>query len=328
MYGDKNLLKIYEQNKSVVIKDKNDITFYIKAGEILTEQELNFIQKVNKLLSDIAIDDKRNMLLQKVEEIVDMIDLRFVYNGEYLPNIKISYEKRNFHQFDEKIKSIKLNSFDMEKNLEMEEFEKALSLREDSVLFFSEYFDDSDNNKINQLDLNKFFNDEFISAIKIIQDDINSYNDIVDKIDYELPIKKIYGCIRGVWLVCDETYYCSVNKTILLLLICYLNLDNLVFYINKRQKEIDEEDERKLLADIKKCDDRIEEIKREIKNDPEFWKCKKEEMRIRYLKTFLKDDSDDVLSFLQLKRRHDGLCVNGYKCVAFINDLWEEINFK
>ena len=69
------------------------------------------------------------------------------------------------------------------------------------------------------------------------------------------------------------------------------------------------------------------QLENSIKSDSNFLKITQLRTRERYLKDILKGESDEVLSYFDMKRRSDGsITSNSLAGQQFINKIWDELH--
>lgn len=298
-----------------------NIDWYLKSNTSLTDEESDLIFRINQILerceTDVGFQNK----------ISERLDIEF---SDILPRIHIqSNERTNLH-FQNNVKVYNLTSFSENANVEISEFEKIVLEQNISVVFTYEKYDTNDNNKITKKDLENNFGENFLTAANnIIKPDIDCYNKLLNKIDFDLPITKKYCCnYNGLNLVAEIAYPCSIDTFIVSALIIIMHLDEVNLAMAK-QFELQKIEREKEQAELeKRVQARICELSEHIINDEVFKVCERKNA-IKYLKTIMKKfkyDNDvdyEVLEYLELSRTQYGdIRSKGYKAQSFIDDLW------
>ena len=302
-------------------KEIVNVDWYLKSGQSLSEKEQNLISRINQTLERCETNSD---FQDKIRE-----RLKIEFN-ETLPRIIIQSNERAYLHFHDNVKIYNLTDFSGTANIEISEFEKFVVEQNIPIVFTYEQYDTNDNNKITKKDLENNFGDDFLEATHdIIKADIDCYNHLLNKFDFDLPITKKYCCkYDGLTLVAENTYRCSIDTLIVSALIIIMHLDEVNVAMD-RQYELQKIEREKEQAELaKKVQVRISELSERILNDEAFRVCERKNA-IKYLKTIMKefkyDNKEDyeVLEYLELSRTQYGdIRSKGYKAQSFIDDLW------
>ena len=315
--------KMTRYGLSLIGKNKEaiNVDWYLKSGESLSEKEQNLISRINKTLE---LCETNSDFQNKIRE-----RLKIEFN-EILPRIIIQSNERAYLHLPDNVKIYNLTDFNATANIEISEFEKFIMEQNISLVFTYEEYDTNDNNKISKKDLENNFGNDFLEVTHdIIKADIDCYNDLLNKFDFDLPVTKKYCCkYDGLTLVAENTYRCSIDTLIVSAIIIIMHLDEVNVAMDKQYElqKIEHEKEQAELA--KRVQVRISELSERILNDEAFRVCERKNA-IKYLKTIMKefkyDNEEDyeVLEYLELSRTQYGdIRSKGYKAQSFIDDLW------
>ncbi len=298
-----------------------NVEWYLKKGKSLTEDEQNLIFRLNQIINRCESD----VLFQN--KVRERFKIEF---SEILPRLCIQENERAYLHFNDNVKLYSLTDFDGGANIEINEFEKFVSEQNVSIVFIYEEYDTNDNNKITIKDLENHFSEDFVNAVSdIIKADIDCYNKLLSKLDFDLPITKKYCCkYDGFTLIAENKYHCSIDTLIITALMLIMHLDEVYIAMDK-QYELRQAEREKEQAELEqRIKDRIEELKQRILCDDTFKVCERKNA-IKYLKTIMKefkyDNAEDyeLLEYLELSRTQYGdIRSKGYKSQSFIDDLW------
>lgn len=302
-------------------KETVNVDWYLKIGESLFEKEQNLISQMNRTLELCETDSDFQ------DKIRERLKIEF---SEALPRIIIQSNERAYLHFNDNVKLYTLTDFNGSANIEINEFEKFVSEQNVPIVFIYEEYDTNDNNKITKKDLENNFGEDFVLAVNdIIKADIDCYNKLLNKFDFDLPVTKKYcGKYDGLTLIAENKYHCSIDTLIITALIIIMHLDEVNLAMDK-QYELRQAEREKEQAELEqRVQARIEELKERILNDETFKVCERKNA-IKYLKTIMKefkyDNEEDyeVLEYLELSRtQYGGIRSKGYKGQSFIDDLW------
>lgn len=297
-----------------------NVEWYLKNGKSLTEDEEKLIAAINNTLTLCETNEFQDKIRERLK--IDFNDV--------LPRISIQSNERAYLHFQDNVKLYNLTSFSDNANIEISEFEKFVAEQNISTIFTYEKYDTSDNNKITIKNLENNFGNYFVSAIKdIIKSDIDCYNKVINKIDFDLPITKKYCCLyNGLNLITENVYHCSIDTEIISAVIIIMHFDDIIIALDK-QHELEQAEREKEKAELaNRVQARIEALKERILSDEAFRVCERKNA-IKYLKTIMKDfkynneEDYEVLEYLELSRTQYGdIRSKGYKGQQFIDELW------
>lgn len=316
----------------------SQIILYLKNEEFATKEEIDLLNRINHVLE---LCEHGDSIIKNVIEMVIEDDSKFV-------RIAISNEQRMFSIFDNINNYKTMYIPDVNVEMDISEFKRYINDNGISTVFVKEYYDSLVNNQINKdhicnlIDNFYFdeqyededddsFDEEFYSevAYKVIKDDINCFNNLLKKVDFEVPIKVRYLCSNGnLMLTSTKEYFCSLNADVLLFYILLMHFDEINKIVREKQTIIKERKRLKKQQHTERIKARLQEIRTRIINDPDFRVCTKKET-MRYLKANVKNEKNDILEYLGLKRQRNGeLIDSGYKACKFINGIWAEVHKK
>lgn len=160
-----------------------DVDLYLKKDKMLSTEECNFISRLNNIIGRCETDfGFQNAVCTRLE----------VQFSERLPRININSSERKFLHFQDNVKIYRLIDSGYSANMEISEFKKFVFEQNISTVFTYEKYETNENKKITPKDLEMNFSDDFISAVKDdIMSDIEIYNNILDKIDFDLPTTNV-----------------------------------------------------------------------------------------------------------------------------------------
>ena len=305
-----------EENQEVL-----NVEWYLKTDKSLSAEENDLISRINQILIRCETDSD---FQDKVSERLK------IYFSETLPRNHIQSNERAYLHFQENVKVYNLTDLSGSANIEISEFEKFVSEQNIPLIFTYEKYDTNENNKITKKDLENNFGESFLAAVSdIIKPDIDCYNKLLNKLDFDLPITKKYCCnYDGLTLVAENTYRCSIDTLVVATLIIIMHLDEVNVAMDK-QYELQQAEREKEQAELEqRVQERIEKLRERILSDEAFRVCERKNA-IKYLKTIMKefkyDNAEDyeVLEYLELSRTQYGdIRSKGYKGQSFIDDLW------
>lgn len=173
-----------------------------------------------------------------------------------------------------------------------------------NTIFFEYYYYNKEYFKIELEELEKKYPEEII---KIVKKDIDEYNNKIDKINFETPIKLLVYCIYNSYLVAieqknewGESYKESIVSG-------EEQMENILFkYQEKLENYISEKEKQKEI--------KLEELKQVIFKDKQFQRSTNKELRYAYINDFLKNHS----AYLQLFGEH------GIEAYRWIETIWRE----
>ena len=310
-----NLSSVSESKETV------NVDWYLKNELSLSEKEQDLVARINQTLERCETDADFQ------DKVSERLKIEF---SETLPRIIIQSSERAYLHFRDNVKIYHLTDFNGTANIEISEFEKFVVEQNIPIVFIYERYDTNDNNKITKKDLENNFGENFLEAVyDIIKPDIDCYNHLLNKFDFDLPITKKYCCkYDGLTLVAENTYRCSIDTLVITAIIIILHLDEVNEAMDK-QYELQQTEREKEQAELaKKVQARIEQLRERILNDEAFRVCERKNA-IKYLKTIMKEfkynneEDYEVLEYLELSRTQYGdIRSKGYKAQSFIDDLW------
>lgn len=307
--------------------EKVDINWILKAGQHLTEEESTFILRLNDILFRCEKDKEFQKKVQRTY-------LEEVYISPNLPRLHISTEAPTDIKC-ENLTIYYLTKLKDEKNIEPKEFERLISEQNIQNVFCYETFDHLEQPKIVLQDFKNLFEKTFIIKENLpivdlifntVKEDIDCYNNLLNKVNFNLPVCKKYLCIfNGLNLITEISSY-HMNNTMLAFLLILMHYD-------KVMRLIEEERSNKIKELDNKAQEQIASLKIKILSDPSFQTCARKDA-IKYLKSLIKslcfeenglDNLDCVFEKLELSITQTGIVrCNGYAAQKFIDELWAE----
>ena len=162
-----------------------------------------------------------------------------------------------------------------------------------------------------------------------INTDLKIFNSILSKASQNACYNETYFCNYNGFIISarNNAELSNIPANILVGLIYFHNVEKIIDNFIKRIKDNKSQQEvyQKEYENRKK--EKLAQIKKQIINDPAFKKSTSTKMREGYLKALLKNETNEVLSFLDMSRRFNGTIIfNGITAQMFINEIWEELS--
>lgn len=172
------------------------------------------------------------------------------------------------------------------------------------TVFFEYYYYDKEYFKI---ELEKYEEQYPEEIINIMKKDIIEYNNKIDKIDFETPIKLLVYCIYNGYSIAieQEDEWGEIHKESI---VSGENEMEIIFakYQEKLEDYLDKKDEEKK--------EQLEKLKQIIFADEQFQRSTNKQLRYAYIGDFLNHNS----KYLQLFGQH------GYEAYKWIEIIWRE----
>lgn len=324
-----------------------EINLCLKEGKALNQTEIQLINRINATLEMLSSQEQYNDFIEK------LLDLKLgnqfnpsFYNDrvEILNNItKINIVESKKPMAIELNQNIKQYHLERERmyygsKMSVSEFKRFVEEQSINAVFIGTVVSVCAEDKIEEYNVEELFknrcnylintDNSFNRVVEILLADIRTYNNILSKINFESQ-ENFYSCIfEGVTFstMGNDNITNVANSKIVLRIIFILNIFKMVEECNKIIDKIEEELKREKQEIETRKKKKLKELEEFIKSDESFKQCSRTDMRIRYLKEILKDEEDEVLSYLDLTRSYSGLIsARSNAAHMFINKLWNEV---